>query len=100
MKRGLWIGVWLGLLTGLLIVGLARPLQAQISANYDLEWNTIDNGGMLCGLGGNYQLSAASGQADANTLMTSANYALNAGWWNVAAPTCPITYLPVVLRGS
>ena len=99
MKRGLWIGMLLGLLTGLLIMHGAAPLRAQVSASYDLTWNTIDNsGGVMCSLGGNYQVSATIGQVDADTLSSSANYALNPGWWNTTAPTCSIIYLPVVLR--
>ena len=100
MKRGLWIGVLLGLLTGLLIILSAAPLHAQVSANYDLSWNTIDNGGVVCGLGGGYQLSATIGQADANEPASSSNYLLNAGWWNNTAPACPAIYLPIVLRSS
>ncbi|CAG0937570.1 hypothetical protein TFLX_06511 [Thermoflexales bacterium] len=98
MKRGLWIGMLLGLITGLLIMHSAAPLRAQVSANYDLSWNTIDNGGVMCSIGGSYQLSATLGQADADARSTSSNYALNPGWWNINAPTCSAIYLPVVLR--
>ncbi len=100
MKHGLWIGMLLGLLTGLLLMHGAAPLRAQVSANYDLSWNTIDNGGVMCSLGGSYQLSVTIGQADADELSSSSNYTLNAGWWNINAPTCPVIYLPVVLRSS
>lgn len=98
MKRGLWLGMLLGLLTGLLIMHGVSPLRAQVSANYDLSWNTIDNGGVVCSLGGNYQVGATIGQIDADTLSSSVNYTLNPGWWNTNAPTCPTIYLPVVLR--
>lgn len=100
MKRGLWIGMLFGLLTGLLIMYVAAPLRAQVSANYDLTWNTSDNGGVLCSLGGNYQLSATIGQAEADQRSSSSNYTLNPGWWNINAPTCSKIYLPVVLRSS
>ena len=100
MKRGLWIGMLLGLLTGLLIMFGAAPLRAQVSADYDLTWNTSDNGGGLCSLGGRYQVSATIGQADAAEPSSSGDYTLNSGWWNINAPTCSAIYLPVVLRSS
>jgi hypothetical protein len=100
MKRGLWLGMLLGLLTGLLIMRGATPLRAQVSANYDLSWNTSDNGGVLCSLGGSYQLSTTIGQVDADARSSSSNYTLNPGWWNIYAPACPVIYLPVVLRSS
>ncbi len=98
MKRGLWLGMLLGLLTGVLIMFGAAPLRAQVSANYDLTWNTSDNGGVWCSLGGHYQMSGTIGQADAAGPSSGGNYTLNAGWWNINAPTCSAIYLPVVLR--
>lgn len=100
MKHGLWVGALLGLLTGLLIAFGALPLHAQVSANYDLSWNTSDNGGVLYSSGGRYQVSGTLGQADANEPSSSGNYTLNAGWWNGSALTYPAVYLPVVLRSS
>ncbi len=100
MKRGLWIGMLLGLLMGWLNLHGTVPLSAQVSANYDLSWNTIDNGGVLCSVGGSYQLSATIGQVNADAPSSSSNYTLNAGWWNINAPTCPLIYLPLILRSS
>lgn len=69
---------------------------AQSGGAYDLSWYTVDSGGVMGSMGGDYRLGATIGQPDAGTL-SGGGYTLVGGFWGGAAVEFPI-YLPLVLR--
>lgn len=81
----------------LLLVGVVGIAHAQSGGGYNLEWNTIDGGGITFATGGNYTLGSAIGQPDAGSL-SGGNYVLAGGFWQ-GLPTYRI-YLPIVVRNS
>lgn len=50
-------------------------------AQYELNKKTINNGGGKM-TGGNYEMNASIGQADANNSQTGGDYSLNGGFWH------------------
>lgn len=54
-------------------------LTGSVSAQYAIDWFTIDGGGGTSS-GGSYTLSGTIGQADAGTL-SGGNYTLRGGFW-------------------
>lgn len=63
---------------------------AQTGGGYNLTWNTIDGGGGRSS-GGNYQLTASLGQADAGPNLTGGSYSLSGGFLNVQPTSVPPT---------
>lgn len=57
------------------------------SAQYAIDWFTIDGGGGTS-TGGNYSLSGTIGQPDAG-LMTGGSYSLAGGFWSIQAIDIP-----------
>ncbi len=55
----------------------------QASAQYSIDWSTIDGGGGTS-TGGTYQVVGTIGQPDAGT-MSGGNYTLQGGFWGVIA---------------
>lgn len=88
----------IGLLS--LLLALSGLAHAQSGGGYDLEWNTIDNGGATLATGGHYTLGGTVGQPDAGVLAGSGGYTLSGGFWpgGIPAPGYHIL-LPIVLRG-
>ena len=58
---------------------------SQVGGGFDLTWNTIDSGGVLRSVGGDFELSGTIGQLDAGQ-MTGGNFALSGGFWFEIAP--------------
>ena len=77
----------------LLILGFAFCLPA--SAQYSIDWATIDGGGGTS-TGGVYAVSGTIGQSDAGT-MNGGNYSLQGGFWpGVTVPStgeAPILFI-------
>jgi hypothetical protein len=68
----------LALIAGLLLVPFA-------TADFDLSWFTIDDGGDMWTVGGGFELSGTIGQLDANaTVLTGGGFELTGGFWVVS----------------
>jgi hypothetical protein len=90
--------VWLSVV-GLLALG-ATAVCAGVTADYTLQWWTVDAGGITFASGGNYSLGGTAGQADAGVL-TGGAYTLAGGFWRGGAPVETPgfrVYLPLVVR--
>jgi hypothetical protein len=62
---------------------LASPLCLPVTAQYSIDWSTIDGGGGTS-TGGVYSVSGTIGQPDAGA-MSGGNYTLDGGFWGVIA---------------
>ena len=92
------------------VVGVAHAQSgggpsASLGTGYDLEWNTIDNGGATFATGGGYELGGTIGQPDAGILSGHASgvtYTLSGGFWVGRIPTPPgyRIFLPLVMRNQ
>ncbi len=86
----------------LLLVGVVGVAHAQSGSGYDLEWNTIDNGGAAFATGGGYALRGSIGQPDAGALAGSHGYTLSGGFWlgggRIPTPPEYHLFLPIVVR--
>jgi hypothetical protein len=96
MKRQTLLGVIVLLTFTWLVIGV----HAQSGGQYDLTWNTIDNGG---GTGESvtrpYTLNSTAGQPDA-ALWSGGEYTLAGGFWG-SVPSAPLTYhiyLPLSIK--
>lgn len=65
----------------LIVTGLA------VADDFDLDWWTVDGGGDMWTVGGDYELSGTIGQPDAGVL-TGGDYELTGGFW-FSAPAGP-----------
>ena len=84
------------LLLLLLLLGVGTAVVAQSSANFDLSWNVIGSGGGEAS-SARYEVSGTVGQSGVGqTAVTSANFALNSGYWTAGAATQ--IYLPLVIK--
>jgi hypothetical protein len=72
---------------------------AQSDSDYDLTWNTSDNGGGTRSNGG-YTLDGTIGQPDASNAASNADYTLSGGFWFSAAALQQRIYLPLVLKSA
>lgn len=63
--------------------------------NYELTWNTVDDGGGMS-TGGAYELGGTVGQADAETL-SGGSYTLAGGFWGGAVLQRNL-YLPLIMK--
>ncbi len=63
------------------------PLAVAPGQNYQIDWHSIDGGGVMFSTGGNFELGGTIGQADAG-LMTGGNFELSGGFWGGAVPQC------------
>ncbi len=98
MKRQTLLVV-LALLT---LAWLVISVHAQSGGQYDLTWNTIDNGGGTGELAtGSYALNGTIGQPDA-ALWSGGAYSLVGGFWHGGIPVPPEyrIYLPLTLRNK
>lgn len=59
----------------------ACSLPASASAQYDLSWHSIDNGGAMFSTGGDYRLGGTIGQADAGASLSGDSFSLIGGFW-------------------
>jgi hypothetical protein len=86
----------------LILIAVSGLVRAQSGGDYDLTWNTIDNGGATFSTGNGYQLGGTVGQPDAGMLSGDA-YTLVGGFWRGRAnlkPSEHLICLPLVLRNS
>ena len=65
----------LGVPLGLLLVATVA------AGDYDLDWNTVDGGGVIRSTGGSFELSATIGQPDAGQPLTAGDFELTGGFW-------------------
>jgi hypothetical protein len=91
--RGLKLGISLALGGWCFVLGCAFSASAQ----YSIDWHTIDGGGGTS-TGGVYQVSGTIGQPDAGGPMTNGQYSVTGGFWALpqavqvsGAPTLKIT---------
>jgi len=90
------------LLIALLFLG--RALSAQKGGQYDLSWSSINGGGEMFSIGGEYVLGATIGQPGAGRL-AGGDYLLDGGFWHCfpLAFDCPVDstnptiYLPMLI---
>ncbi len=63
------------------------PVCVVAAEDYNLDWYTIDGGGVMWSTGGDFELGGTIGQSDAGTVvMTGGGFKLVGGFW--AAPPC------------
>lgn len=73
----------------LVALTILAALASRASAEFAVDWWTIDGGGAMWTVGGNYELSGTIGQPDAGVAMTGGTFALVGGFWAGAASTAP-----------
>lgn len=84
------------LLLMILLFVVGTVVVAQSSANFDLSWNVIGNGGGEAN-SARYAVSGTVGQGVVGqTAVNSANFSLNSGYWT-AGSTMQI-YLPTIIK--
>jgi hypothetical protein len=72
-----------------IVLAAALAMVAPAQAQYDLNWRTIDGGGVTFATGGNYSLGSTIGQPDAGTL-TGGGWQLNGGFWQGGSALTPV----------
>ena len=75
--------VALGAALLLAAVGAAADDRAQL---FNLEWNTVDSGGVMHSVGDRVELSGTIGQLDAGGPLTGGGLELTGGFWFSLAP--------------
>jgi len=75
-RNGAGAGLRLSYLGCLLLIGICLSATAQ----YAIDWHTIDGGGGTS-TNGQYSISGTIGQPDAGTTMTNGQYAVTGGFW-------------------
>lgn len=70
------------------ILGLLTFVCARSSAQYSIDWYTIDGGGGTS-TGGVYSVSGTIGQHDASGPMTGGSFSLTGGFWSLDAVQTP-----------
>ena len=71
---------------GLVLLALGSPSPA--SAQYSIDWSTIDSGGGTS-TGGVYSVTGTIGQPDAGGPITGGQYSLTGGFWSLYAVQTP-----------
>ena len=69
------------------------------SDTYDLSWWTVDGGGHVVSVGGDYSLGGTIGQPDAG-LLEGGDYTLAGGFWGGASAAQYKVYLPLLRRDA
>lgn len=86
----------IGIILLLLILALAAPLLAQISAHYDLNWHVLSGGGGPRS-SPHYQIDDVLGQwPDGRSAST--NYQLDPGYWHKGRVIMDNHYLPAIFN--
>lgn len=62
------------------IVIVCLAASAAIGEGFDLSWHSIDSGGVMRSIGGDFELSGTIGQADAGAL-SGGRFDSNGGFW-------------------
>ena len=78
---------------------MALVLCVAVSAQYAIDWFTIDDGGGTS-TGGAYTVSGTIGQPDAGEPMTGGPYTLRGGFWSVQAIQTPGAPLLTIVNAS
>jgi hypothetical protein len=78
-------------------LGSITPALAQ-EGGYDLDWWTVDGGGVSSPPSTGYSLGGTVGQPDAATWQGENGYTLSGGFWTGGAAAAHEIYLPIVLR--
>ena len=63
------------------------------SAQYAIDWHTVDGGGAMGTTGGTYDLSGTAGQPDASGNLTGGTYGLVGGFWGIVILGGPVADL-------
>jgi len=81
------------------LIGAQWTVPALAQSGYDLDWWTVDGGGVSAPSGTGYTLGGTVGQPDAATWQGTDGYILSGGFWmrREAAATYAI-YLPIIVR--
>ena len=81
------------------LMGAQWTVPALAQSGYDLDWWTVDGGGVSAPSDTGYTLGGTTGQSDAATWQGDNGYTLSGGFWTggSAAATYEID-LPLVLR--
>ncbi len=69
-----------------LTLGVATVAPGQ---KFQIDWHSIDGGGVMFSTGGGFELGGALGQPDAG-LLTGGNFELTGGFWAGAVPQCAL----------
>ncbi len=70
------------------VAAVALVMGAGGGPDYDIDWHTIDGGGVMRSTGGEFELSGTIGQPDAGPL-TGGDFTLTGGFWfEVIASDC------------
>lgn len=78
------------LLRTLPVVLVVSLTAAALTAEFTLNWFTIDGGGDTVCTGGGYELSGTAGQPDASDgALTGGGYELTGGFWKPIPRGCP-----------
>jgi len=81
-----------------ILIGAQWAVPALAQSGYDLDWWTVDGGGVSAPPGTGYTLGGTVGQPDAATWQGDNGYTLSGGFWTGSAAATYEIYLPVVLR--
>ena len=76
---------------GLAMILICMCVTTVVADDFDIDWWTIDGGGVLLSSGGDFELSGTVGQPDAGA-MTGGDFTITGGFW-AGSPspgdTCP-----------
>jgi len=87
--------IFVTLLAFLLVFTIGAAVLAQSSANFDISWHVIGNGGGEAS-SASYQVNGTIGQGvTSQPSADSANFTVNSGYWAVGAGTA--IYLPLII---
>ena len=86
----------------LLVLVIASALLIFVSASaqggFSLDWWTVDGGGAVSSVGGDFGLGGTIGQPDAG-VSSGGNYALSGGFWGGGETAASIDlFLPLITR--
>lgn len=91
-----WSGFWI--LCGVIAFSLA-PQRVE-GQPYELDWATVDGGGVTASSGGAYTLGGTVGQADAGSVASGGVYSLRGGFWAVFEEKPPLRFFRASTPGA
>jgi len=59
-----------------------------VADDFELHWYTVDAGGGMFGIGGDFEVSGTIGQPDAGVPMTGGEFQLTGGFWAGVSEFC------------
>jgi hypothetical protein len=81
------------------LVALAASIAPPATAQYTIDWLTIDGGGAMQSTGGTYTLGGTIGQPDAG-LLSGGSYELGGGFWQGGGTVVGIPGEDAILAGA